>query len=370
MSDNVFRPHQNNQNDNLDLPPNHPLSNAPIQSDSTSSTAPKITGKIPPELARKLSQSNNQPTNSLPPSQPEEDYGFSAADNPLQAEAVRRAMLENGGLPKASISSALNSILESLKQQSGQFEEVLLPSEGRFYDGTDGPTNGKIHIRPMTGEEEQILATPRFVKKGTALNMIFSRCIKENIKVDSLLTADRTFLLIYLRGISYGTEYEVEVKDPDSDRKFSTIIDLDSLPVTICPSDYGPVLTDVLPKSGLKLFYRLSRGKDETELQEHRERKLRLSGDSATDDTLMFRTSQLIESVEGITNKNEISLIVKNLPIVDLSYIRGLVNDPPFGVDTKVTILSPLSNEEFEIELPLEANFFFPRNRKKEKTQA
>jgi hypothetical protein len=47
-----------------------------------------------------------------------------------------------------------------------------------------------------------------------------------------------------------------------------------------------------------------------------------------------------------------------------------LVTDPPFGVDTKVTIISPVSSEEFEIELPLEANFFFPRNRKKDKTQA
>jgi hypothetical protein len=44
----------------------------------------------------------------------------------------------------------------------------------------------------MTGEEEQILSTPRWVKKGKAIDMIFRRCIKEPINTDELLSVDRT----------------------------------------------------------------------------------------------------------------------------------------------------------------------------------
>lgn len=350
MSDEVFRPQRPDQNNNQpEIPQHHPLNQNPGVPDTG---GVQFTGNIPPELMERLNKTkNNQQSNNFKP--PEAVANFN-----------RNTNFQN------NTSSELNQLLETLRSQSNIFEEIELPSMGRFYDGTDGPTDGKLHIRAMTGEEEQILATPRFVRKGQAINMIFSRCIRESFKPENLLSVDRTFILIYLRGISYGSEYEVEVKDPESDRKFSTVIDLDGLPKDSCPLDYGPHLEDVLPKTGLKFTYRLSRGKDENELQEYRERRLKQFGDAATDDTLIFRSAQLVESIANITNKTEIQVLLKNLPIQDLSYLRSVVNEPPFGVDTRVTIVSPLTSEEFEIDLPLEAAFFFPRRKKKDKTLA
>lgn len=350
MSDEIFRPQRPDQMSQPEIPQHHPLNqNA---NDMPMDGGVKFSGNIPPELLERINRGKNpQQAPQMPVSPPVPNFNSAPNFN------------ING-------SAELNQILEALRSQSNIYEEIELPSMGRFYDGTDGPTDGKLHIRPMTGEEEQILATPRFVRKGQAINMIFSRCIKENFKPENLLSADRTFLLIYLRGISYGSEYEVEVKDPESDRKFSTVIDLDALPKDNCPLDFGPDLEDVLPKSGLKFTYRLSRGKDETELQEYRDRRLKQFGDAATDDTLIFRSAQLVESIATITSKTEIQVLLKNLPIQDLSYLRSVVNEPPFGVDTKVTIVSPLTSEEFEIELPLEANFFFPRRKKKDKSLA
>jgi hypothetical protein len=358
MTDEIFRPQRpnanptGNVNEGVDLPPNHPL-NRPAAAAPANSNMPQgvqISGNAPEEFLRKMQQRKAQ-----------------AQDGSVPTGAPKVPQRQQ--IP-ANTSADLQNILQSLQSQSSIFEEITLPSLGRFYDGTDGPTDGKLHVRPMTGEEESILATPRFVKKGQAINMIFSRCIQENYRPESLLSVDRTYLLIYLRGISYGNEYEVEVKDPDSDRKFSTVIDLNSLPVDFCPNDFGPILTDVLPKSSLEFTYRLSRGKDEQELQDHRERRLKQFGDSGADDTLLYRTAQLTDSIANITDKNELQILLKNLPIQDLSYLRGIVNEPPFGVDTKVSILSPLSSEEFEVELPLEANFFFPRRKKKDRNLA
>jgi hypothetical protein len=324
----------------------------------------QITGNIPPELLARMQRPENaqspqspqspQPVPHLPPHNVPMQTNFSNA---------------SASTPYAS-NSNLESILSKLRQQNTVYEEITLPSLGRFYNGTDGPVDGKLHIRPMCGEEEQILATPRFVRKGQAIDMIFSRCIQESFKPAELLSADRTFILIYLRGISYGAEYEVEVKDPDSDRKFTTVIDLDGLVKNICPADFGPNLSDQLPKSGLPFTYRLSRGKDETEIQEHRERRLRQYGDNAADDTLLFRSTQLVESIADITDKTEIQIILRSLPIQDLTYLRQVCNEPPFGVDTKVSIVSPMSSEEFEVDLPLESAFFFPRRKKKDKTLA
>lgn len=270
---------------------------------------------------------------------------------------------------KQAISGNLKSLLEDLKNSTSVYEEINLPSRGIFYDGTNGPADGILHIKPMTGEEEQILATPRFVRKGQALNMIFSRCIREKFKPEDLLTVDRTYLLIYLRGISYSTSYDVEIKCPECEKKFSTEIDLNSLMVEKCPDDYGPVLSGTLPTSGYRFSYRLSKGRDETDIQEHRDRRIKNFGDSVADDTLTYRTSILLEEIEGITDKRELQTLIKNLPISDVSHIRNCLNDPPFGVETKIETVCPSCLQEFDVDLPLEANFFFPRQRR-EKTQA
>lgn len=266
-------------------------------------------------------------------------------------------------------SGHFRELLENLRGKNAVYEEVQLPSKGRFYNGEDGPSNGIVSIRPMTGEEEQILATPRFVRKGQAINMIFEKCLRENFRADNLLTTDRTYLLIYLRGISYGTNYDVEIKCPECEKKFSTSVDLSSLYVEPCPDDYGPALQDVLPTSKLPFAYRHSTGRDEQEITEHRDRRIKAFGDTSADDTLHYRTALLLDHIDGITSKVELQMLLKNLPIADVNHIRGLINEPPFGVETDVEIVCPSCLQDFNIDLPLESNFFFPK-RKKGKTPA
>ena len=78
----------------------------------------------------------------------------------------------------------------------------------------------------------------------------------------------------------------------------------------------------------------------------------------------------MISEIEGLTDKTEVQTLLKKLPIQDVAYLRTVVNEPPFGVDTKVSVNNPYTMSDFEMELPLEANFFFPRAKKKTVTQA
>jgi hypothetical protein len=317
-----------------------------------------IQGNIPPAFAAALAAAKNPPQ----PQQSKRGFGTMSAggESPTYSPPSNKL---------ASSSGHLKELLEGLRGSTTIYEEIELPSKGRFYNGEDGPANGVVSIRPMTGEEEQILATPRFVKKGQAINMIFQKCLKEGIRPENLLTIDRTYLLIYLRGISYGPSYDVEIKCPECETKFSTSIDLNSLFVEYTPNDYGPELRDVLPTSKLPFSYRFSTGRDEQEIQDHRDRRIKAFGDSGVDDTLTYRTAQLLTDIDGITDKSELQILLKNLPINDVSHIRNLLNEPPFGVDTNVEIVCPSCLAEFSLDLPLEANFFFPR-RKRAKTQA
>ena len=222
----------------------------------------------------------------------------------------------------------------------------------------------------MTGEEEQILATPRYVKRGKAIDMIFSRCIREKINTEELLSVDRTHLLIYLRGISYTPEYDVEIKCPECLTKFQTVIDLNALEVEECPPDFSPdSLEGVLPLSGFNYRYRLSTGRDEQQISNYRDKRVQECGDSGEDDTLLYRTAMLLEEIEGVRLLREMQYLLKKLPIADVAHLRNEINTPPFGVKTEVQMLCPACSEEFKIDLPLETSFFFPR-KKGDRTQA
>jgi hypothetical protein len=91
------------------------------------------------------------------------------------------------------------------------------------------------------------------------------------------------------------------------------------------------------------------------------DRRARCPGDAATDGTtLTYRTAQLVEHIEGLTNKKEPQTLLKSLPINDVSYIRNCINDPPFGVDTDVEIICPMCLHEFKVDMPPGSKFFLP----------
>ena len=274
----------------------------------------------------------------------------------------------------ATIDTRLNDIIQQIRQTTANFEEITLPSLGMFYDGQNGPSNGKLHVRPMTGHEEEILATQRFVKKGQAVNMIFSRCVQEKYNLEKLLIPDRTYLLIYLRGISYTPSYDVQLKCPDCENKFEETIDLDSLDVNVCSKDFTlESMKGILPTTNLNFSYKLPTDEDEKKVQDYRDQKTRMSKhfdtSGQTDDSLLYRMSILINELAGFSDTNEILQIVRNLPMNDVSHLRNLINFPPFGVDTNIVIHCPNCSSEFEVDLPIESNFFFPRSKPKVKEE-
>ena len=215
---------------------------------------PVISGKIPPEIQniiasqqqanrerqQEIEQGNFQNPESHPSAMNE--HKFTKTPPPMMSSPV-------------STSSELNSLLQKLSNYI--WEEVELPSHGKFY--TNIP--GKLHIRSMTGKEEQVLASNRHLRKGTAMDMIFKECIRENIDTTQLLSADRNYLLIFLRGISFTPDYDVEVKCPNCGINFSTIVNLDHIEVETCPDDFDESsLTGTLPTSGFSYKYRLAKG--------------------------------------------------------------------------------------------------------------
>jgi hypothetical protein len=336
-----------------------------------SSDAPfQISGNMPSAfreaLANRAAAEQNDPPPTAPPGQPPQFPPTAQGGMDDEFEERPRKRRRRRPTPDRSVNQQSSALKAALDKTAGLhlWENFDFPSVGKFYNGTIPPS---IQVRAMTGEEEQILATPRFVRRGRAIDMIFRRCIKENIQTERLLSIDRTHLLIYLRGISYTPEYDVEIRCPECQTKFSTVIDLNSLEVTSCPDDFGEEsLEGYLPNSGFFFRYRMSTGADETAVNNYRDKRIQMFGDQSEDDTFLYRTAILLDEIENVEEPKEINVLLKRLPIADVSFLRNEINNPPFGVDTEVPMQCPSCAEEFTVDLPLEASFFFPR--KKEKT--
>lgn len=365
MSDEIFRQTRNKINDSdLENPLDSVRSVQQAVAKETGREIPKsmeqapfqINGNVPPEFKAALQQKSM----GMPKTQKDEE-NF----EPFEAPPERVSKKPSESKAKVQGSDALAGLLGELATKH-TWEEFELPSKGKFYSNIPP----MLHVRAMTGEEEQVLATPRLVKKGKAIDMIFQHCIKEKINTEDLLSSDRTHLLIYLRGISYTPEYDVEIKCPNCSMKFAHVINLDEMDVTLCPEDFGQEkLSGHLPISGFTYSYRLATGQDEQEVSNYRDKRIQQWGDQGEDDTLLYRTALLLEEIQGVTMKKELALLLKKLPIQDVAHLRNEINTPPFGVDTELNILCPACTEEFKIDLPLETNFFFPRKKVKE-TQA
>ena len=301
-----------------------------------------LSGHLPPQLEQLMRQQRQQ-----------------QADMPMPDQAPSRSFTND---------PALERLLSGLSTQ--RYEAVRLPSMGKFYSGPNLPSNGVIHLRPMTGQEEQILATQRHVRSGVAMNMIFKSCFQENIDVEKLLVIDRTHILIYLRGISYGVMYDVSLKCPECGSSFEHSINLNALVPRFCEENFNSDdLVGTMPQCGYTFKYRLPTAKDESDVNEYRERRAKQQP-QAIDDTFVHRAALLIQSISDgaveITNTMHIKSLLQRMVVADVNYVRNVLMDPPFGVQTEVPIICPSCLCEWEVELPMETSFFFPRRRREE----
>jgi hypothetical protein len=329
-----------------------------------------ISGQLPPQLQQMLQARAAQEAESvgmppagqpvmasqMAPHQPRPNMGFKQ-----EADFQGNIGVTNTG--NASLDELLSGITNLY-----QYDAVHLPSMGRLYER--GPANGTLHVRPMTGREEQYLATQRYARGNAATNAIFKNCIRENIDVSKLLVEDRTYLLIFLRGISYGTKYDVQLRCESCSESFEKVIDLDSLPVTRCPETFtADNLIDKLPVSNYRFKYRLPTGEDEVEVSEYRQRNLKQRPDSL-DDTFFHRATLLLDYIGNdnvtLTEKHAIKALLPQMPVADINYLRNVLNEPPFGVDTDMMILCPACYNEFNVTIPMELSFFFPKNKKEQ----
>lgn len=250
-------------------------------------------------------------------------------------------------------------------------EWVDLPSEGKFY-AENHPLHNKetVEIKYMTAKEEDILTSPSLLKKNlTVERLLKSVIIDKTIDPQHLLIGDRSAIIVSSRITGYGSDYKTQVTCPSCMARSTWDIDLSELKINRggVENSEGYVVANgskkgeydiTVPKTNLNVTVRLMTGRDEMNLTEKnkKRKKHKLEESNLTD-----QMKSMIVAVNGSRKPDDIEKLVSFLPAFDSRYIRNAYNKINPALDMKQNFECPECEYEAEMEVPLTAEFFWPK---------
>ena len=245
---------------------------------------------------------------------------------------------------------------------------VDLPSGGYFY-----PVGHLLHgqqqleIKYMTAKEEDILTSQTLIKKGIAVDkMLQNILVDKRINIDSVLSCDRSAMMVASRITGYGEDYNFSINCPSCSTKNQIHYNLNNAVVNNGKNheqnevEYSQDGTFVvtLPKTGYRVQMKLLNGKDERtlfEVNENRKRK-NLPEAAATD---QLRIS--IVSVNNITDSQTIDKFISTLRAMDAKFLRNMYKKVSPSLDMKTDFSCSSCSFSQEVDIPLTAEFFWPK---------
>jgi len=241
---------------------------------------------------------------------------------------------------------------------------VEIPSRGFLYkEITDDEevANGVIQIRPMTLNEEKIITTDRLVQQGKALDMILENCVKSNISSYDLLSSDRLYILFYLRGMSYGLNYDFAIRCYHCGFNFEQTIEIDKLPVKTweSPKEAIEPINMTLPLTKFLVEAHFMRGKDESRLTEaSREIKNFNQADDDIGQAITLLITKITTKDGEILSPRDKADFINNMTAGDADFFREVMRDKDCGIQMLDHIYCPKCNGQLEFNIPLGRNFF------------
>ena len=256
----------------------------------------------------------------------------------------------------------------SKKRNKGKFnfseaDIVELPSRGILYQHVtedENVLNGKIEIYPMTAREEEILSTQKFIKDGSATRRVLDRCIASDIDAKDILVYDSNYLLFFLRQISYGDEYQFELKCQNSmcGKKFDHELKISELDFEELPDIEEPIEVE-LPKSKYTVYMVLPRLYHTEDIVSRSSSKKRSTEDSTGRqiDRYLSSTVSIIDDEGEEVDKKDWEEFFESLPGSDIAKIRES-SDYSTGVDTLENVICPYCDSDYSGTIPIGMNFF------------
>lgn len=258
--------------------------------------------------------------------------------------------------------SSTNPLLAGLKLPGRIFQ---LPSKGLFYKNgelSESVKNGEIHVHPMSALDEINMKNPDQLFSGEAVNTVFKHCIEGIDKPSELLAKDIDAIMIFLRAVTYGPQYEFTAKHICKDAKdHSYTCDLDTvigaMPL-LSEEDVEQKFTVDL-ENGQIVKLQPNRYSQIVDLIKANQNKKEFTTQDQQDNLVKVIVS-VIESVNGISDVALIQEWVTKLPSPMISKIGSKVEEiSNWGADLKVSCTCKDCGEVFSVEIPINPVTFF-----------
>jgi len=236
-------------------------------------------------------------------------------------------------------------------------ETVELPSKGLLYPEGSPLASGTIEMKYMTAKEEDILTNQNYISKGIVMDKLLeSIIINKNIKLHEILVGDKNALMIAIRILSYGKDYDViyggEKITVDLTKLGTKEVDYNLLENSNNEFEFK------LPNTDNIVTIKCLNGADEKAIVEEVEGNKKINKDSNTE--LTSRLKHLITSVNGMREKKDIRHFVDNFLLAkDARAIRKYYAEINPDIDLSYTFTNRAGREEV-LKVPIGIDFFWP----------
>ena len=231
-------------------------------------------------------------------------------------------------------------------------EIVKLPSNGKMYDINE------LTIQNMTVAEEKFLLGSNGSK---SISTILSKCVLDGDKIDfdNLIEADRFYLLVRIRCLTYGEDYDINLRCSNCNNAFAHVVKLSELEVDELDDSFKDHWEFELPACKDIITMTIPRVKDNVENQRLAKKKAEKFHLNLDEVRYVFGMMLGIEKVNGMEMlPDELYSYISELSGRDSSFIRKQANQVLVGYNTNLEAECPHCGETFKYTLPLSSNFF------------
>lgn len=259
-------------------------------------------------------------------------------------------------------SSVQNPLLARVKIPGRIFQ---LPSAGIFYKNgelAEGIENGEVHVHPMTALDEIHMKNPDMLFSGKAISIVFRHCIPEIKKPEELFAKDIDALMVFLRAVTYGPQYEIEAThDCDEAKNHTYVVDVDGMigsMENLSQQTIDEKYTLTL-ENGQVVKMQPIRYKHVLQLLKMNENKRELTVEDQ-EKNLITNLLNVIESVDGITDKKQITEWIRAISPRMMDQLAKSIDDSQnWGPQTTKKVVCKDCGEEYTIEIPINPISFF-----------
>jgi len=245
-------------------------------------------------------------------------------------------------------------------------EFVSLPSEGKYYpEGHPLHNKDVIEIKHMTAKEEDILTSKALLSKGIAIDRVLQNVIVDPaISLDTLLAGDKNAIVIALRAVSYGADYETKVDCPSCDTSVTYKFDLNNptinhgevVEVYNMKQNQNGTFDVILPITEITATFRLLTARDESNILQNLAKS-----NSGIENNITEQLNLMVVAFNGETDRNTIRYVIDKLPSMDSMRIRTAYRFVNPTVELNQKFECSNCGYEAEMEVPLTADFFWPQ---------